>query len=228
MRHGITHAALRDFARLHRATGQDIDVDPRALLHTRKKRVGDAQFVHLGLTDGLKRKLDKGIHQVVVINTSPFQYQSNIVPRAIFKKDLHFYTFKSMYAQVNDHPTLLLQVNTDGLPIYKTNTKEMWSILVRVLNGKDSRPFVVSVYMGKGKPNSVESFCRPFLDEIKILMSNGITVEDRHYRVKIANIPCDAPARQFLKCIAGHCGREACERCTQEGVRLSGKLVGIP
>ena len=103
------------------------------------------------------------------------------------------------------------------MPLYKSKQSELWPILVRVLNAKDTRPFPVSLYVGKSKPPSLEAFLRPFLDELKPIMKNGITIEDVHYEVKIANVACDAPARQFIKVISGHCGKYACERCTQKG-----------
>jgi len=46
------------------------------------------------------------------------------------------------------------------------------------------------------------------------LEENGLFHNGKLYRVKLQCFVCDAPARQFLKCIAGHCGRGACERCT--------------
>lgn len=100
----------------------------------------------------------------------------------------------------------------------------MWSILVRILNGKDSKPFAVCVYVGKGKPKSIEQFTRQYLDELKVLLRDGITFEGVHYVVKVPHFTCDAPARAFMKCIAGHCGKEACERCTQKGVYIKGRL----
>ena len=36
---------------------------------------------------------------------------------------------------------------------------------------------------------------------------------------------CDAPARSFLKCIIGHCGYNACERCVIVGERLDSRTV---
>ena len=103
------------------------------------------------------------------------------------------------------------------MPIYKTNTQELWPILVRVVNAKDTQPFAVSVFLGKTKPPSLETFLRPFIDEARELMDHGLTVNEIHYRVEIANFTCDAPARQFIKASAGHCAREGCERCTQRG-----------
>ena len=110
----------------------------------------------------------------------------------------------------------------DGLPIYKTNTKECWPILARVLNGKDSKPFAVSLFVGKSKPPSREAFLRPFLDELKPLMQDGLVVDDNVYSVKVSYFSFDAPARQFAKCIAAHNGLEGCERCAQKGVFIKG------
>lgn len=105
----------------------------------------------------------------------------------------------------------------DGLPIYKNNTREVWPLLVRIINAKDSKPFAVSIYLGDGKPSSAENYLRPFVEELKPLLHDGITIDGVHYDVEVASFCCDAPARQFAKGISGHCGREACERCTQKG-----------
>ena len=38
-------------------------------------------------------------------------------------------------------------------------------------------------------------------------------------------LPCDAPARQFLKCVKGHSGFYSCERCEIKGESTDGRLV---
>ena len=35
--------------------------------------------------------------------------------------------------------------------------------------------------------------------------------------MKIKALVCDAPARQFIKCIKGHSGYYSCERCETKG-----------
>ena len=81
----------------------------------------------------------------------------------------------------------------------------------------------MSLYLGKSKPPSLETFARPFLDEIKVLEEQGLEFDGIKYKVGIKNIPCDAPARSFLKCIRGHTGYGGCERCTQIGVYDKGR-----
>lgn len=126
------------------------------------------------------------------------------------------------FKQENDTAKLILQINMDGVPLYKSKVLQLWPILVRVLNCKDAKPFAVSLFVGSSKPPSIESFTRPFLNEMKQLMENGIMYEGSNYDVEIRHFCCDAPARQLIKAIAGHCGYEACERCTQRGIYLKG------
>ena len=57
-----------------------------------------------------------------------------------------------------------------------------------------------------------------FLEEIIQLQHQDLEFEGHLYKVEIASLVCDAPARQFLKAITGHVGYGGCERCNQEGV----------
>ncbi len=52
------------------------------------------------------------------------------------------------------------------------------------------------------------------------LNSEEVIVDGVHYAFQLSTIICDAPARQFVKAIKGHCGYGACERCTQRGVHI--------
>ena len=59
------------------------------------------------------------------------------------------------------------------------------------------------------------------------LKLNGLVHNGKVYQVDFKAIIADAPARSLLKCIIGHFGYEACERCTQRGVHLEGFGVRI-
>ena len=47
-----------------------------------------------------------------------------------------------------------LSINADGMPLYKSSNKQVWPILCRV---NASRPMLVALYVGTGKPNSAET-----------------------------------------------------------------------
>lgn len=65
---GMTLACLRAVARLVKGASlrEKLPTDPRTILRTMTTRVGNRNFVHLGLVRGLLLKIQKGIHPSAV------------------------------------------------------------------------------------------------------------------------------------------------------------------
>ncbi|XP_017473037.1 PREDICTED: uncharacterized protein LOC108364008 [Rhagoletis zephyria] len=62
------------------------------------------------------------------------------------------------------------------------------------------RRTVLPTASGKGKPLSLELFIRPFVDEAKEVLTNGVTINGQHkVAVKIHSFIGDSPARAFIK-----------------------------
>ncbi|XP_046435956.1 uncharacterized protein LOC124187812 [Neodiprion fabricii] len=80
-------------------------------------------------------------------------------------------------------------------------------------------PVPVAIYAGSTKPKRVDEFLDEFIEEMNQLSANGIDINGRLFQVKIQSFICDTPARSFLKCVKGHTGYYACERCTVRGCR---------
>ena len=120
---------------------------------------------------------------------------------------------------------LNLHINVDGLPLSRSSTVQLWPILGRIHEIPNCEPFVIGVYGGCEKPNSAHEFLRDFVAEMSDLQTNGIFVNDKFFAVKLSAVICDAPARAFLKCIKGHSGYNACERCTQEGNFVNNRMT---
>lgn len=145
------------------------------------------EFVYFGIAEGLRRCVNREIHQTNILN---------------------------------------LQINCDGLPLYKSSSKEFWPILCKVHNIPDIyKPFPVAIFSGNGKPNNVHSYLNDFICEINELTREGIIIDERIFRVHIMCFICDRPARSFLKCIKGHGGYNACERCSVPGQRCQNRTV---
>ncbi|XP_045023694.1 uncharacterized protein LOC123468102 [Daphnia magna] len=120
---------------------------------------------------------------------------------------------------INKESTIIkIQVNIDGTQIFKTNSIDLWPILGRVINSLDALPFVISVFVGKGKPPNLEEYLRPFLEELMALQSEDLECMGITYSIEMSSFVCDAPARAFLKVITAHTGYFGCERCNQKGV----------
>lgn len=107
-----------------------------------------------------------------------------------------------------------LQVNVDGIPLWKSKNTQFWPILCS-FNGCD--PFTVALFCGNSKPTSVRDFLSDFLEEYSNLIENGITLGMKNYSIEIENFVCDAPARSFLKYIKQHNAYYSCERCIERG-----------
>jgi hypothetical protein len=114
--------------------------------------------------------------------------------------------------------TVTLKVNVDGLPLYKSSSSSLWSILVQIPELRQT-PYVVAMHHGNSKPNNDE-FLNDLVNEFNLLLQNGLAVGSTRVIIQKILFICDAPARSMIKCVKGHCGYFACERCEIEGEHL--------
>lgn len=122
---------------------------------------------------------------------------------------------------VEKNKRIQLKVNVDGLPLFKSSSSQFWPILGCFGNQK---VFVIALYYGNTKPSSVEEYLEDFLQELARLKRDGVTFESNKLSLNVHCFLCDAPARCFLKCIIGHTGYYACERCIIKGT-WNGRVV---
>ncbi|XP_055927964.1 uncharacterized protein LOC129959167 [Argiope bruennichi] len=107
-----------------------------------------------------------------------------------------------------------LSFNIDGLPLYKSSNKQFWTILCKIDQTLDGRPFPVAIFCGSSKPTNVKEFLSDFIDELASLADGQ---SDIGYQINVKSFICDSPARSFVKCIKNHNGYFGCERCWQKG-----------
>lgn len=121
---------------------------------------------------------------------------------------------------------MLLQINIDGLPLFKSSTKQFWPILCKPHFDPDIyKPFSIAIYCGDVKPRSAAEYLHDFVVEISQLLTDGIMINEHRFVVKIHSFICDTPARSFLKGVKGHGGFWACERCEIKGERVNRRTV---
>ena len=119
-----------------------------------------------------------------------------------------------------DYNALRIQINCDGLPLSKSSPVCFWPILCKAfITGTDyvSPVFLVGLFCGTRKPKPVGDFLNLAIKDINKAIDEGVVVSNKVVSVSIHSVVCDAPARQFLKCIIGHTGYFACERCVDKG-----------
>ncbi|CAN7982524.1 unnamed protein product, partial [Ixodes hexagonus] len=110
-----------------------------------------------------------------------------------------------------------LIINIDRFRLSRSFSDQFWPILALVHESRIQVPFVVALYCGKSKPQWIESFLRDFIDELLFLVTEGLSYVESTYSVSVRAFVCDAPAMPYVKCITGHGGYYACEKCIQRG-----------
>jgi len=103
-----------------------------------------------------------------------------------------------------DPKEILLQINIDGLPLFKSTDYQLWPILGMVIGLRVKRPFVIGLYGGNRKPSDVAQYLEDFVKESQCLEVNGINLGSSVWVFKIHSIMCDAPARSFVRNTKGH------------------------
>lgn len=123
-----------------------------------------------------------------------------------------------------DSCRLHLQINIDGLPLFKSTQHQFWPILGRFVNIEHKIPFIIGIFSGTSKPNNLDEFSREFLNEYRELNTNGLHFGEKIVYIDIHSVICDAPARAFVKCVKSYSGYHGCDKCTQEG-EWKGKMT---
>ncbi|ODM88758.1 hypothetical protein Ocin01_17924, partial [Orchesella cincta] len=117
--------------------------------------------------------------------------------------------------------SLPLQINVDGLPLFKSSGKDLWPVLGQFV-GINTEPFVIGAFCGRKKPTSVNDFLAPFVNEFNELKAS---LSKNNINLFIHSIVCDAPAKAYIKCIKGHTGYFGCDKCNVEGTHISNRMA---
>ena len=137
-------------------------------------------------------------------------------------------TFMCNHSIFHSSQKFHLQVNIDGLPIFKSSNTQLWPILGLLVNLPQSHlkaePFVIGLFSGKEKPKNPEEFLCDFVDDMSDIESNGLEYQGQLHKVFVSAIICDAPARAYVKQVKSHSGYYGCEKCTFRGV-YAGKMT---
>ena len=59
---------------------------------------------------------------------------------------------------------IYLQINIDGLPLFKSTKEQFWLILARINQLNVNTPFIVGMYCGNNKPESIEDYLFHFIE----------------------------------------------------------------
>ncbi|CAG9771293.1 unnamed protein product [Ceutorhynchus assimilis] len=117
---------------------------------------------------------------------------------------------------------ICIKIGIDGLPISDSNTSQLWPILGCI--HPTSRVFMIGVYHGYSKPADSNEFLQAFVDDISILIQEGLTYKEVKFNISIHCLIADAPAKSFITKTKGHTGYFSCTKCEQEGIFIQGRM----
>lgn len=125
---------------------------------------------------------------------------------------------KDNAASLPEQFCLKLQINIDGLPLFKSTSDQFWPILGKIQNVRNNNDvFIICLYHGLKKPDNLHEYLDDFVNEYIEVEKNGIDCFGKHLLVSIHSIICDAPARAFIKGVKSYSGYHGCDKCTQHG-----------
>jgi hypothetical protein len=125
--------------------------------------------------------------------------------------------------QIGD--VLKVEINVDGLPLFKSCSVQFWPILGLLMGLKTKKPFVIGLFCGSSKPTIATEYFEDFVNEVNQLKNEGVSLGGHQYRIQIAACVCDTPARAYVKNVKGHNGYSGCDQCTQRGIYAENRMT---
>lgn len=95
--------------------------------------------------------------------------------------------------------TISINLNIDGLPLFNSATKCFWPILFNIFEHPEISPMSIGIFYGERKPENAAIYFRPFVDEFKGILENGLIINGKQLTVVVRCFICDSPARAFVK-----------------------------
>ncbi|CAD6236807.1 GSCOCG00012486001-RA-CDS [Cotesia congregata] len=133
---------------------------------------------------------------------------------------------KRINPEIFKEECIKIVVFIDGMKIYKSTKGQLWHIVVQLYDKKyESSPFVAGLFYGDAKSSDVDSILNDFVNELKLLINNGVKLHEKIYSVKLVALIADGQARAYLKCIKGPIAFFGCKRCTVEGITKERKRI---
>ncbi|KAJ8666688.1 hypothetical protein QAD02_008350 [Eretmocerus hayati] len=121
---------------------------------------------------------------------------------------------------------LEMDLNIDGVNLKGNCPENLWPILGRlVIKGRKTKPFIIGVYHGRGKPKCVKTYLKDLVKELKHIEKNGLSYKGGHYTFKLRNIIADNPARSFIKCCRQHNHTYGCDKCCVKGIPIRHRMT---
>lgn len=114
-------------------------------------------------------------------------------------------------------------VSSDGLPIAKSSGGHFYPICCSFNNFKEV--YLAGLWYGHMKPDDCDLFLEDFVSEMNSLVETGIDVDGHHASIEMHLGIFDTVAKAMVLNVKGHSGYFSCSKCTEEGVKIGGRMT---
>ena len=83
-----------------------------------------------------------------------------------------------------DIDTVTIQINVDGLTLFKSSNTQLWPTLGKLVNPKEQEPFITRIFFGSSKPTNLVEYLTGFVTEMNNLEEGGRLWQEARVQVK--------------------------------------------
>lgn len=183
---GILNTQWRsDFVKDIRKWALDFNITKRAV--TSLLKTLHSKGMHFFPTDS--RALLKTPRSIETLSVAGGNYWHNGMRKCIEK----------ILSDINQDILIEININVDGLPLFKSSKVEFWPILANIHGMREIKPFIIGIWSGDGKPKCLREYLGPLIEEVHSIYEHKIMINGYQITVKIRCFLCDTPARCLLK-----------------------------
>ncbi|KAH3784411.1 uncharacterized protein LOC127841683 [Dreissena polymorpha] len=121
-----------------------------------------------------------------------------------------------------ENGNVTLTMNTDGIPLYNSSSVSLWPVLFTINNLPPNERFLTQnlliwgLWQGSGKP-CFKTYLNPLVEELNILSTQGIKLNDVSMKVTLTCITMDLQAKAQVLEMVQHNGEHGCITCEEPG-----------
>ena len=132
--------------------------------------------------------------------------------------------------QYNELPKeLILELNTDGVSLSRSDPRQFWPIQMRVLNIKEFKPLIIGIFKGNCEPSNITLMFQPLINEVQeVQSSGGIVINKLCIPFKFERFIGDEPAEAKVGNHKQHGAYEPCSKCKIVGTMGKNKRIFYP
>lgn len=109
------------------------------------------------------------------------------------------YVIRRYKVDISGLHLIRIEYDMDGVKVSESTPNTFWPIWVKISRPYIGKPFLVGNYHSTaGEPKNVNSYTIDFVNELKMLVKNGIEIEGKRIEIRAGRFLGDTPGRCLI------------------------------